>query len=195
MTNLSFTDQRGQAITEFAIFLPIYLLLIFGLIFFAKAYYIQQQTISAARYAAWQKGDFNTDDNELTEQVKKYFFRRLNADRVEVKPETSSQTYDSMMNEGRGKAGESGGGGLMETAMSALMGVMDTLSNTRGYHVSYDLEVLPFLKPILGDRTKIGAVCHVDKNTWCWNNGIHGFWDALWQMIKSLAGGIADIFS
>ncbi len=196
MTNSSFTDQRGQAITEFAIFLPIYLLLIFGLIFFAKAYFVQQQTISAARYAAWQKGDFNTADDEITENVKKLFFRTLDASRVTVEPVTSAQTYDSMMQEGQNKSGETGGDttGYMGSLMNALMGVMDTLSNTRGYHVVYDMPVLPYLKGFLGDKTRIGATCHVDKNTWAWNNGIHGFWGALWELIKGIAGGIADLF-
>ena len=82
---------------------------------------------------------------------------------------------------------------MMESALSSLMGVMDKLSNTRGYHVSYDMEVLPGLKYLLGDRTKIGAVCHVDKNCWTYKD-IGGFWEALWNMIKGLAGGIADIF-
>lgn len=195
MTNLSFTDQRGQAITEFAMFLPIYLLLIFGLIFFAKAYFIQQQTISAARYAAWQKGDFGTADDEITEKVKQYFFRTLDDSRVTVEPVTSAETYNSMMQHGQNQSGTTGGDttGYMGSLMDGLMGVMDKLSNTRGYHVTYDLPVLPYLKGFLGDQTKIGATCHVDKNSWTYKD-IGGFWNALWELIKSLAGGIADLF-
>ncbi len=195
MTNLSFTDQRGQAITEFAIFLPIYLLLIFGLIFFAKAYFIQQQTISAARYAAWQKGDFNTADDEITNNIKKFFFRTLDDSRVTVEPVSASQTYNSQIQHGQSQSGETGGDttGYMGSLMNGLMGVMDSLSSTRGYHVAYDLPVLPYLAGFLGNATKIGATCHVDKNCWTYKD-VGSFWNALWELIKSLVGGIADIF-
>ncbi|MCK7540906.1 MAG: pilus assembly protein [Marinilabiliales bacterium] len=97
-------NQRGQSMTEVVIFLPIYLLLIFGMIF-ARAYYIKQQTLMAAKYAAWQKGDFNTEDAVITENVKKYFFEGMNKDRVSVERISSSEAMDEIFGEGESHSG------------------------------------------------------------------------------------------
>lgn len=49
-------DQRGQATVEFAVTLPIMLLLIMGVIYFGKAFYKEQQVQLAARYICWKAG-------------------------------------------------------------------------------------------------------------------------------------------
>ncbi len=183
MTNLSFTDESGQAITEFAIFLPIYLLLAFGLIFFAKAYFAEQQVVSASRFAAWEKGYRKSTDEELKTKVKNYFFGRLDREKVHVQEVTSAQAMD-LFNTGSTRSHSGGDSGGMA---SGLMGFMDTLSSSKGCAVSYSLTVNPYLKGFLGEKTNIASSCVVDTNAWSYRElGNHSFWG----VIASKIGGI-----
>jgi hypothetical protein len=185
VTNSLFTDEKGQAITEFAMFLPIYLLLAFGLIFFAKAYFVQQQVVSASRFAAWEKGYRKSTDEELKTKVKKYFFGRLDKEKVQVTEISSAQAM-SLYTDGMGLAEESDDS---EGLGSTLMDLMDTLSSTKGYAVSYSLTVSPYLKKTLGDKTNIASACVVDTNAWSYKElGDKSFWGVF-------AAKIGDIFS
>ena len=58
MTTMSrlLRDTRGQATVEFAVTLPIFLVLIMGVIHFGKAYYQEQNAQIAVRYVAWKAG-------------------------------------------------------------------------------------------------------------------------------------------
>ncbi len=49
-------DVRGQATVEFAVTLPIFLVLIMGIIHFGKAYYQEQNAQIAVRYITWKAG-------------------------------------------------------------------------------------------------------------------------------------------
>jgi len=164
-------------------FLPIYLLLTFGLIFFAKAYFAQQQTVSASRFAAWEKGYRNSTEAELKKKVKNYFFGRLDRDKVKVTEVSSAQAMD-LYNTGSSRSGSGGDSGGMA---SGLMGFMDTLSSSKGYAVSYPITVSPYLKSTLGDKTNIASACVVDTNAWSYKElGDHSFWG----VIASKIGGI-----
>ncbi len=50
------SEERGQAIVEFAVTLPIFLLLFLGVIYFGKAFYKEQQVQIASRYICWKAG-------------------------------------------------------------------------------------------------------------------------------------------
>jgi len=56
-------DLRGQALVEFAVTLPIWLLLMLGVIYFGKAFYKEQQVQIAARYVAWKTGRHDETHN------------------------------------------------------------------------------------------------------------------------------------
>ena len=186
MTNSLFTNEKGQAITEFAIFLPIYLLLAFGLIFFAKAYFVQQQVVSASRFAAWEKGYRKSTDEELKKKVKNYFFGRLDREKVNVQEISSAQAMD-MFNTGSSRSGSGGDSGGMVTG---LMGFMDTISSSKGYAVSYSLPVNHYLKGFLGDKTTIASSCVVDTNAWSYRElGNHGFWGIIAAKIGGIFSG------
>ena len=175
MIHSLFTNEKGQALTELAIFLPIYLLLAFGLIFFAKAYFVQQQVVSASRFAAWEKGYRNSTDEELKTKVKNYFFGRLDKEKVQIREVSSSEASSE------GKTGE---------LNSSLMGFMDTLSSTRGYTVAYSLPVNHYLKGFLGDKTTIASSCVVDTNAWSYKElGDKGFWGIIWEKIGDIFSG------
>ncbi|MCK5878955.1 MAG: pilus assembly protein [Holophagae bacterium] len=186
MTHSLFTDQKGQALVEFAMFLPIYLLLAFGLIFFAKAYFVQQQVVSASRFAAWEKGYRKSTDEELKTKVKNYFFGRLDKERVQVTEVSSAQAMD-MYNTGTSRSGSGGDSGGMA---SGLMGLMDTLSSSKGYAVSYSMTVSPFLKSTLGDKTNIASACVVDANAWSYKElGDKSFWGVIAAKIGGIFSG------
>ena len=186
MINSLFTNEKGQALTEFAIFLPIYLLLAFGLIFFAKAYFVQQQVVSASRFAAWEKGYRNTTDEELKTKVKNYFFGRLDKEKVQVTEVSSAQAM-KMYNTGTSRSGSSGDSGGM---VSGLMGLMDTLSSSKGYAVSYSLPVNHYLKSTLGGKTTIASSCVVDANAWSYKElGDKSFWGVIAAKIGGIFGG------
>ncbi|PJB81116.1 MAG: hypothetical protein CO090_03560 [Acidobacteria bacterium CG_4_9_14_3_um_filter_49_7] len=186
MIHSLFTEEKGQALTEFAMFLPIYLLLAFGLIFFAKAYFVQQQVVSASRFAAWEKGYRKSTDEELKTKVKNYFFGRLDKEKVQVTEVSSAQAMD-MYNTGTSRSGSSGDS---EGMVSGLMGFMDTLSSSKGYVVSYSLTVNHYLKSTLGDKTNIASACVVDTNAWSYKElGDKGFWGIIWEKIGDIFSG------
>jgi len=186
VTNSLFTDEKGQALVEFAMFLPIYLLLAFGLIFFAKAYFAEQQVVSASRFAAWEKGYRKSTNEELKKKVKNYFFGRLDRDKVQV-TEISSAEAMNMFNTGTTRSGSGGDSGGMA---SGLMGFMDTLSSTKGYAVSYSVTVSPYLKSTLGEKTNIASSCVVDTNAWSYHElGDHGFWGIIAAKIGGIFSG------
>jgi len=184
--NSLFTDEKGQALVEFAMFLPIYLLLAFGLIFFARAYFVQQQVVSASRFASWEKGYRKSTDEELKKKVKNYFVGRLDREKVNVKEISSAQAMD-MFNTGTSRSGSGGDSGGMA---SGLMGFMDTLSSTKGYAVSYSLPVNHYLKGFLGNKTTIASSCVVDTNAWSYKElGDKGFWGIIWAKIGDIFSG------
>ncbi len=56
-------DTSGQAAVEFAVTLPIFLLLILGVIYFGKAFYKEQQVQIASRYVCWKAGRHDASHN------------------------------------------------------------------------------------------------------------------------------------
>lgn len=156
MAQLSFTSEKGQAVTEFAIFLPMYLLLIFGMIFFAKGFFAKQQTVSAARYAAF-------DEQEDTEEkTKNYFFRELKADNVTYEESTGNSNFESQMS------------GVSGDIMGALIGALGSVSGTKGVKIKYTLDVPSGLQSFLDEKANPYSECYVDHDCWSWNEGKHG---------------------
>ncbi len=153
-----FTDEKGQAVTEFAIFLPMYLLLIFGMVFFAKGYFAKQQTVSAARYMA-----FDEEDNK-EDEVKKYFFRELKKDNVSFSSTTNTNNFEDKMNDG----------GADSDVMNALVNALGSVSGTKGYSVKYKLDVPKSLQSFLDEQAVPQSICYADHNCWSWNEGTHG---------------------
>jgi len=155
---LLFTDEKGQAVTELAIFLPMYLLLIFGMIFFAKGYFAKQQTVSAARYLA-----FDDEDNKEN-AVKDYFFRELKKDNVSFSSTTNTNNFEDRMNQG----------GIDGEVMNALVNALGSISGTKGYRVKYKLDVPKSLQGFLDEQAVPQSICYADHNCWSWNEGTHG---------------------
>ena len=59
-------ELGGQAMVEFAVTLPIFLVLFLGVIHFGKAFYKEQQVQIAVRYIAWKTGRHDPDHNMST---------------------------------------------------------------------------------------------------------------------------------
>jgi Flp pilus assembly protein TadG len=56
-----YRDQQGSNVVEFAIFLPIFLILVFGIIDFGHAWYMKQLMVNASREGARYGTRFQTD--------------------------------------------------------------------------------------------------------------------------------------
>lgn len=182
-----FTDQKGQSMTEFVMVIPVYLIMIFGVIFFVKAFFIKQQTISAVRYVTIAKGEFKKSDDDVKQVLNKVFFSRVDSSKVNFEEVGTSDALDTVMS----KNGES-----PNQALSMLLGVLDAVSSTKGYKVSYEVEIKgEFTQKILGDKKKIaiGTTYYIDKNTWS-HKDVGSFLNFLWEIIKSLGGDLMGVF-
>jgi Flp pilus assembly protein TadG len=56
-----YRDQQGSNVVEFAVFLPIFLILVFGIIDFGHAWYMKQLMVNASREGARYGTRFQTD--------------------------------------------------------------------------------------------------------------------------------------
>ena len=73
--------------------------------------------------------------------------------------------------------------------MSGLMGMMDSICSTKGYVVSYSVDVSPYLKPALGEHTNIATTCLADTNAWSYKElGNKSFWGVIASMIGGIFG-------
>ncbi len=59
---------------EVAIMLPVFLLIIGGIIYFGQAYVLKQRTLMAARYTAWKKANGQGVDQEMKDMVANIYF-------------------------------------------------------------------------------------------------------------------------
>ena len=86
-------DEGGQALTETAIALPVYLLIIVGLFFFGESYNHKIKVVQAARYAASLYAAGN-DNYNVREMVWKGYFSEYDKGRVHVKDSWSQGSSD-----------------------------------------------------------------------------------------------------
>ncbi len=187
MTLLSIKSQKGQSMTEFVMVIPVYLIMIFGVIFFVKAFFIKQQTISAVRYVTIAKGEFKEKDEDVKEKLGKIFFSRVDKEKVEFSKVSSSEALDTVFSEQ--------GGGTNEVLGFFLDG-LGKISSTRGYKVSYKIEIKgEFTQKILGDKknVEIATTYYIDKNTWS-NKDVGGLMEFFWNILKSMASEIGELF-
>lgn len=182
-----FTNEKGQSMTEFVMVIPVYLIMIFGVIFFVKAYFIKQQTIAASRYVTIAKGEFKTKDEDVKDVLGKVFFSRVDKDKVKFEEVNTSEALDTVF---------SGHGGDTNEVLGIFFKVLDKISSTRGYKVSYEIEVKgKFTQKILGNKKKvvISTTYYIDKNTWS-HKDVGSLIEFLWSILKELASGIGDLF-
>ena len=187
MTLSYIKSQKGQSMTEFVMVIPVYLIMIFGVIFFVKAFFIKQQTISAVRYVTIAKGEFKEKDEDVKKNLGKIFFSRLDKDKVEFSKVSSSDALDTVFSENGSDTNE---------VLAFFIDGLDKVSSTRGYKVSYNVKIKgKFTQKILGDKKeiKIGTTYYIDKNTWS-NKDVGSLMEFLWDMLKSLASEIGELF-
>ncbi len=65
-------DRRGVAAVEFAVVVPIFFLMVIGILEFGRALMVQQVLVSAARVGARQAVTLNTTTSEVTTAVTDY---------------------------------------------------------------------------------------------------------------------------
>lgn len=117
------TSERGSALVEMAVVLPILVLLIHGIFYFGRGYVNKEKVEMAARYAAWEKIARPGDTVEMVKDAitEKYF-----------KGETIQVRYisdqEECRNAARAAAGGSTGTGEAEGFLSGVGEVADMVS-------------------------------------------------------------------
>ncbi len=116
-------SERGSALVEMAVVLPILVLIIHGIFYFGRGYVIKEKIEMAARYAAWEKIARPGDTVEMVKDAitEKYF-----------KGETIQVRYISDQEECRSAAQAASGGstgtGEAQGFLSGLGDVADMVS-------------------------------------------------------------------
>lgn len=82
--------QRGAAITEAAIMLPLYVLVLGGIVFFGQGYSLRLATQIAARHAVWQVA--NGVGSPSSSDIQSRFFRHADEeDEVQIKVDSEDR--------------------------------------------------------------------------------------------------------
>ena len=125
-------DQRGQAMTEFVIWVFVLLLMISGILWFGKAYDLKLQCHLASRYMSWsyaQQPETDMDEAVIQARVQAYYPMVENAPEYIPVDRSTSDAFDA-----NSLVGGSGGGGT--GVMTALSTVLNTVStNVVGWQV------------------------------------------------------------
>ncbi|MCK6526399.1 pilus assembly protein [Myxococcota bacterium] len=66
-------DERGQAVVEFALTLPIFVILLLGVMYFGRSYYMDQSVRHAARYVAWKASRHGAGQTQAANMAREYF--------------------------------------------------------------------------------------------------------------------------
>ena len=76
MNNIKYfcKSTKAQAMTEFAICLPIFVLLIAGIFYFGRGYIIKEKSLLASRYSAWKASKYGKNKVDET-AVANIFFK------------------------------------------------------------------------------------------------------------------------
>jgi len=124
--------QRGQAMTEFVIWIFVLLLMISGILWFGKAYDLKLQCHMASRYMSWsyaQRPETDIAESVIQARVQVYYPLVENAPEYLPVDRSSGEAFDA-------NALVSGGAGGGTGVMSALSGLLDNVStNVVGWQV------------------------------------------------------------
>ncbi len=123
MTRRRRNSERGSALVEMAVVLPILVLLMHGIFYFGRGYVNKEKVEMAARYAAWEKIARPGDTVEMVKNV--VTDRYFKGETIEIR-HISDQ--EECRNAARAAAGGSTGTGDAESFLSGLGDVADMVS-------------------------------------------------------------------
>jgi hypothetical protein len=154
-------DSRGQAMTEFVIWVFVLLAMISGILWFGKAYDLKLQCHLASRYLAWshaQVAETEFEDDLIMQRVQIYYpMTDGNPEYTRLDP---ASTFDGdALNPG----GPSGDGFDVFSLMNGMFGMA---SNTQGWQVGASYAPGGILDQTLPDGTHVRSQHFVSGGAW-----------------------------
>ncbi|MEK6814448.1 MAG: TadE family protein [Nitrospirota bacterium] len=129
-------SERGSALVEMAVILPILVLLIHGIFYFGRGYVNKEKVEMAARFAAWEKIARPGDTVEMVKDAitEKYF-----------RGETIQLRYISDQEECRNAARAAAGGSAgTGEAIDAALGILSGIGGLQCAEVKYTYNPAPW---------------------------------------------------
>ena len=156
-------NERGQAMTEFVIWIFVLLLMISGILWFGKSYDLKLRCHMASRYMSWSYAQqAETDMAETTIQSRASVYYPMLENAPEYFRLDRADVFDagSVVPSGGG-----GGGGL--GVISALSGVIDSVSNdVTGWQVRASYNPGGILDSTLPGGSFVRSEHYVAGGTW-----------------------------
>lgn len=153
--------SRGQAMTEFVIWVFVLLLMIEGIIWFGKSYELKLQCHLASRYLAWAHA--NTAETDLGESVilerAQYYYPFTDGEPTFEELEADQVFDPNEMNEGGPAEGDL-------DVMSMINGMFSMASNTKGWEVGASYAPEGILAETLPDGTHVRSRHYVSGGAW-----------------------------
>jgi Flp pilus assembly protein TadG len=124
-------EKRGQAMTEFVIWVFVLLLMISGILWFGNAYDLKLQCHLASRYMSWsyaQRPETEMDETVIQARVQAYYPMVENAPEYLPVDRTTGDAFNA-----NSLVGGGGGGAGVMTALSTVLNTVST--NVIGWQV------------------------------------------------------------
>jgi hypothetical protein len=154
-------DERGQAMTEFVIWVFVLLLMISGILWFGKSYDLKLRCHMASRYISWsyaQRAETDMEEATIQARVRNYYPMLENA------PEYVELDRFDVFDAGSVVSG-GGAGGL--GVVSALSGVLDNVANdVTGWQVRARYNPGGILDSTLPGGSFVRSEHYVGGGTW-----------------------------
>ena len=156
-------ERRGQAMTEFVIWVFVLLLMISGILWFGKAYDLKLRCLMASRYIAWSHAQMaETDLQESTILARAQAYYPMTDNNPTFQEVNPSDIFDASTVTSGSSSPSSAGFDLM-----SLMGDMfNVASNTHGWNVGATYAPGGILDTTLPGGSHVQSQHFVSGGTW-----------------------------
>lgn len=163
MRSLRYDRRRGQAMTEFVIWVFVLLVMIAGIIWFGRATNLKIQCHYAARYSAWANAvsyETRLDESQIQARAQQYYPLQDNYEGSWTQMDPQSG-FDTGSLSG---SGGSGAGGM--DFMGLVNGLFNFASNSKGYMVQANYNPGGLMNNVLPDGTHVRSLYVVSGGPW-----------------------------
>ena len=153
--------KRGQAMTEFVIWVFVLLLMISGILWFGKSYDLKLQCLMASRYLAWQHAQIPETEMEpsvILQRAQIYY------PMTDSSPAYNEINPDDLFEAGGLNGGGPSGGGL--DVFMLMNGMFSVASNTHGWNVEATYAPGGILDDTIPDGTHVQSQHFVSGGAW-----------------------------
>lgn len=152
---------RGQAMTEFVIWVFVLLVMISGILWFGKSYDLKLQCLLASRYMAWQAAQMpETDMDPSTILARAQVYYPM----TDASPAFNEIDPEDLFNSGALNPGGPSDSGL--DVFSLMNGMFSVASNTHGWNVEATYAPGGILDDTLPDGTHVQSQHFVSGGAW-----------------------------